>query len=197
MIVSKNRITSYGIVKILCIDIDYDGGYISMTNEQVEHIEYDVIEELGDRVEIRQYGNLKLISTVAIDSDSAFRNLAGYIFGNNKQNIRLSMTAPVIMSIGKGFIDMSFVLPQGYDTHNAPKPERKDILIHEIPPRKVATITFSGYAKGPNSKNNKKKLEEKLNEKGIKTQGDFFFMMYDPPWTPPDIKRNEVAIEVE
>ncbi|MBN2489066.1 MAG: heme-binding protein [Methanosarcinaceae archaeon] len=168
-----------------------------MTAEKVEHAEYDVIEELGDRVEIRQYGELTLISTVSNDSDSGFRVLAGYIFGKNRQKTTISMTAPVIILPKHGSIDMSFVLPQGYDIHSAPEPDRSDILIHEMPPRKVATITFSGYAKGPVFKKNRAKLDKKLNEKGIKTKGEFFLMMYDPPWTPPEIKRNEVAIEVE
>ena len=173
------------------------GVYVSMTAEKVEHAEYEIIEELGDRVEIRQYGKLTLISMLSSDSDTGFRVLAGYIFGKNRQKTTISMTAPVIILPEHGSIDMSFVLPQGYGTNNAPEPDRSDIIINEIPPRKVATITFLGYAKGPGFKNNRAKLEEKLNKKGIKTKGAFFLMMYNPPWTPPEIKRNEVAIEVE
>jgi len=40
-------------------------------------------------------------------------------------------------------------------------------------------------------------LLDMLREKGIETKGTPFLMRYNDPWTPPFLRRNEVAIEVE
>ena len=92
---------------------------------------------------------------------------------------------------------MSFILPEGYDISNAPKPERDDILIRIIPARKVAAITFSGYANDNAIEKNRALLRSQLDRHGLVTKGDFFLMRYHPPWIPPSLMRNEVAIEVE
>jgi hypothetical protein len=69
---------------------------------------YDVIERIGDAVEIRQYPKRIAAETTVEASKSdnprgeAFRAIAGYIFGANKGRRKIDMTAPVeIMSSGK------------------------------------------------------------------------------------------------
>ncbi len=170
------------------------GVYVSMASEQVE---YDVINELDNDVEIRQYREVTVISTVADDSGKAFSRLAGYISGTNKENLKINMTAPVLSTKDKLSVNLSFVLPSGYNMSNVPEPERSDISIHTIPSRKVAAIKFPGYANDAAIENNKAILMAQLDEHGLVTKGDFFLMRYNPPWIPPALMRNEVAIEVE
>lgn len=170
------------------------GVYESMVSEQIE---YEMIEELADDVELRQYGEITVISTVADDSGKAFSRLAGYISGANKENLKIRMTAPVISTKEPSSVNMSFVLPAGYNMNNVPDPEGSDISIHAIPSRKVAAIKFSGYANDDAVEKNRAILMAQLDEHGVVAKGDFFLMRYNPPWIPPFLMRNEVAIEVE
>ncbi|WP_342305872.1 heme-binding protein [Methanolobus sp. ZRKC5] len=170
------------------------GVYESMVSEQIE---YETLDELDEGVELRQYREITVISTVADDSGKAFSRLAGYISGTNKENLKIRMTAPVISTRELSSVNMSFVLPAGYNMSNVPDSERSDISIHTIPSRKVAAIKFSGYANDDAVEKNRALLRSQLDEHGLVTKGDFFLMRYNPPWIPPFLMRNEVAIEVE
>ncbi|NYT18864.1 MAG: heme-binding protein [Methanosarcinales archaeon] len=165
-----------------------------MTTEQLN---YTVIEELGDGVEIRQYGESTFISAEAKDSNSGFRILSGYIFGKNRNDVKIAMTAPVISRQEGTVLHMSFVLPKGYDEGNAPLPVDEAVSIHDVAPRKLAVINFSGYVTDSKIESHRVILEEKLSENGLVTKGEFFLMRYNPPWVPPMIMRNEVAVEIE
>ncbi|WP_198003752.1 SOUL family heme-binding protein [Methanococcoides burtonii] len=171
------------------------GVKVSMSNEQLN---YTVIEELGDGVEIRQYGRSTFISADAKkDSNSGFRALSGYIFGKNKNGVKIAMTAPVISRQEEHVLHMSFVLPEGYDVDNAPYSLDEAISIHDVSPRKLAGIRFSGYVTENKIESRRLILEKNLSEHGLSTKGEFFLMRYNPPWFPPMIMRNEIAVEVQ
>jgi hypothetical protein len=170
------------------------GAWVSMSTEQLN---YDVIEELGDGVELRQYQNSTFISAKAKDSNSGFRILSGYIFGNNKDDVKIAMTAPVISQQGKDMLNMSFVLPSDYDSDNAPMPVDENISIHEVASRKLLVVGFSGFVTDSKIESRTRTLEEKIQKNNINKMGDFFLMRYNPPWVLPMFRRNELAIEVE
>ncbi|WP_082087239.1 heme-binding protein [Methanococcoides methylutens] len=170
------------------------GVRISMSTEQVN---YTVIEELGDGVEIRQYEENTFISADAGGSNSGFRILSGYIFGKNEQNTKIAMTAPVISRQEGDVIHMSFVLPEGYDSKNAPAPLEEGVMIHDVAPRKVVAIKFSGYVTDSKIESHRTILEEKISENGLNTKGEIFLMRYNPPWVPPMLMKNELAVEIE
>ncbi|WP_440952652.1 SOUL family heme-binding protein [Methanococcoides sp. FTZ1] len=170
------------------------GVRISMSTEQVH---YTVIEELGDGVEIRQYEENTFISADAGGSNSGFRILSGYIFGKNEQNTKIAMTAPVISRQEGDVMHMSFVLPEGYTSENAPAPLEEGVLIHDVAPRKVLAIKFSGYVTDSKIGSQRAILESKISENGLMTKGEMFLMRYNPPWVPPMLMRNELAVEIE
>ncbi|SFM91093.1 SOUL family heme-binding protein [Methanolobus profundi] len=172
----------------------FAGVHVSMVTEEVDHI---VLYELGDNTEVRQYGEITVISTTATGQDSGFRVLASYISGNNEGSLKIDMTAPVIISGQGSAINMSFILPVAYNVTNAPVPEDPTILIGTLPSRKLAVIGFSGYVTDEVVEEQRSILSSQLDENNIVTKGDFFLMRYDPPWVPPILMRNEVAIEVE
>ncbi|WP_445476297.1 SOUL family heme-binding protein [Methanococcoides methylutens] len=170
------------------------GVWVSMSAEQLN---YTVIEELGDGVEIRQYGESTFISAEAKDSNSGFRILSGYIFGKNEQNVKIAMTTPVISREEGDGLHMSFVMPEGYDSENAPLPMDEGVLIHDMAPRKLVVVKFSGYVTDSKIESHRLILEGKISENGLKTKGEIFLMRYNPPWVPPMMMRNEIAVEVE
>lgn len=170
------------------------GIMISMGAEKVNYV---VIEELGDGVEIRQYGENTIISADADDSNSAFRKLANYIFGKNEQNIKIPMTSPVISIQVKDIIHMSFFMPEGHDSESAPAPLEEGIIIHDVGPRKLATVKFYGYVTNSKIRSYRAIIEKSISENSLKSKGDIFLMRYNPPWVPPLIMRNELAVEIE
>jgi hypothetical protein len=91
---------------------------------------------------------------------------------------------------------MSFILPKGISKRNAPTPDGQTIDLTTVPARKLATLTFSWFT--PRSRVEKKTVEllNILEKNNIQTKGQPFLMRYNDPWTPPFLRRNEVAIEV-
>ncbi|MDG6244160.1 MAG: heme-binding protein [Methanolobus sp.] len=162
-----------------------------------EQLNYDVIEELGDGVELRQYQDSTFISAKANDSNSGFRILSGYIFGNNKDGTKIPMTAPVLSQQERDMLHMSFVLPSDYDSNNAPVPVDERISIHEVASRKLLVVTFSGFVTNSKIESRTRTLEEKIQKNNITKKGNFFLMRYDAPWVLPMFRRNELAVEVE
>lgn len=177
--------TIIGIVLTLWIGW---GLYVIYSTERPS---YQVIGNLSSKVEIRQYEEQTWISTSYQTDDASFPVLASYIFGNNQEGETVAMTAPVITDR-----KMSFILPSGLSEANAPTPDGQAIDFTTVPARKLATLAFSWWT--PQSRVEKKTIEllTVLREEGVETTGQPFLMRYNDPWTPPFLRRNEVAIEV-
>lgn len=167
----------------------------------VEHPEYKIIESIDD-IEIREY-NTMVIAEVRVSgqrSDSiswGFRLLAGYIFGNNKQNQKIAMTAPVQQEYVDGLWKISFVMPAEYSIDNLPEPQNKDVFLAEVPHKKYGVIRFKGSNASENIEQNEKRLKFYIRENGIKTIGSPKYAFYNPPWTLPFLRRNEIMIEID
>jgi hypothetical protein len=168
-------------------------------NPKVETPQYIVRKRLEGGVEIREYGKL-IIARAVVKSkseNSAFSIIAGYIFGGNKSGRKIAMTAPVTTSAGSGGMEMFFVMPSGTTLKGLPKPEDSRVELAEIPARTLAVIGFSGYADDDPVKKNELMLLSILKENKMTTRGRQFLMQYNPPWTPPFMRRNEIGIELE
>jgi hypothetical protein len=153
---------------------------------------YEVTGRLSPRVEIRQYEAQTWIATDYGSDESAFRVLASYIFGGNREGQKVAMTAPVITDE-----KMVFILPEGITADNAPTPNGQPIELTEVPPRKLATLRFSWSTAKDRVERKTDELLSLLEDNGVATRGKPFLMRYNDPWTPPFMRRNEVAIEVE
>lgn len=159
-------------------------------------VNYSVVGTVDQEVEIRQYSDMTLASISSDSLDSAFTALSRYIMGNNEDNVRMDMVLPVISRSGEERVNMSFILPEGYRRDNAPQPLNRDIDIGEVPSKKLAVLSFSGYAGDSAYEEQRGKLESSLREHRVQTQGDYFLFRYAPPRSPPVMMRNEVAVEV-
>lgn len=157
-----------------------------------ERPSYQVVRSLSSQVEIRQYEEQTWISTSHKTDGSSFPVLASYIFGRNKEREKIVMTAPVVTDD-----KMSFILPEGISKEDAPTPDGQAIDFTTVPARQLATLRFSWST--PPSRVEKKMtaLLDILRENNIETKGSSFLMRYNDPWTPPFLRRNEVAIEIE
>ena len=182
-----------------------------------EEPSYTVVEQVGD-LELRTYDPMIIAETVVSgsmnDASSAgFRLIADYIFGNNTArqggNEKISMTAPVTLEPQSEKINMTapvameksgenwrvhFVMPSEYDLATLPVPNNPAVRLREVPATNYAVIRFSGWV-------NEKKVAAKtaelmawLDSKGIEASGEPELARYNPPWTLPFLRRNEVMV---
>ena len=173
---------------------------MSYKNKDIETPKYKVVKTY-DSFEIRQYDSMILAQTVIQETsikksgNTGFRKVAGYIFGGNRNNQQIAMTAPVIMEVGDN-TKMSFVMPSQYKMEDLPQPNSSEVKLVKAAPKKYAVLTFSGFASDEKINRKKELLREALKKEQISVKGDFSYLGYNAPW---DLfgRRNEVAIEVE
>ena len=167
----------------------------------VETPSYEVTRKLDD-VEIRKYPPL-FLATAKGDAD-LFGMLFRYISSANKGSVKISMTAPVITPekiamtspVFTSEDTMSFVIPSSYTRETVPEPTDPQISIEEMPPRTLAVLRFSGWARESTVEKKKELLLDTLARNGLKARGEVVLMRYNPPFTPWFLRRNEVAVEV-
>jgi hypothetical protein len=129
-------------------------------------------------------------------SGPGFQKLAGYIFGGNEANKKISMTTPVQMDINDSGSTMSFVMPSEYSKENLPKPNDPNVNIINTADEYVAVMRFGGYASDEDLKFFSEKLQNLLKENGITPLGNYRFLGYNPPYQFVG-RRNEIIVAVE
>jgi effector-binding domain-containing protein len=92
---------------------------------------------------------------------------------------------------------MAFVLPSGYTVSTAPVPLDSAVLIKEIPDKKVAVIRYSGSLSEQSIEEKAEELKNWLTKQGYQAISPSRSAAYDPPWTLPFLRRNEVHIDIE
>jgi hypothetical protein len=172
-----------------------------MSTNKTEEQKYSVVRRYKD-FEIRFYPS----ATVATINSKAktyrdlsrpgFRKLAGYIFGGNETNKKISMTTPVQMDINDSVSTMSFIMPSEYTKENLPKPNDPNIQIKNTADEYIASIRFGGYASDKDLKFYSEKLRNLLKENGIAPVGNYRFLGYNPPFQFVG-RRNEIVVAVD
>ena len=172
----------------------------AMASGKTEEQKYTVVSSY-EEFEIRFYPPATL-ATVYSAANSyrevarpGFRTLAGYIFGGNESDTRISMTAPVHMNISGDRSSMSFVMPSKYNPDNLPKPDNPGVIIEKTQDEYVAVIRFSGYASDNAIMRQSEKLRQLLMENDIEFYGNFRFLGYNPPYQFIN-RRNEIIVSV-
>lgn len=172
-----------------------------ISTDKTELQKYTVIQKEKD-FEIRFYPSTTMATihsnakTYKELSGPGFRKLAGYIFGGNEGETKISMTSPVHMDINDTLSTMSFVMPSAYNVTNLPKPNDPNVMIKTTNDEYVAAIQFGGYANEKDMKYYSEKLQKNLNEKGINTIGSYRFLGYNPPFQVLG-RRNEIIVSIE
>jgi effector-binding domain-containing protein len=174
--------------------------YFVISQKNIEKYPYKVVKNYGD-FEVRNY-KASLFTSVKLSnktyketSSQGFSILAGYIFGGNNKNEKIAMTSPVAMTIDDTST-MMFLVPKKYTKESLPKPNNGNIEFTEMPAKKIASITFSGWANDDKIKDYKAKLIAALNKNGIKYTTNFYFLGYNAPFELLN-RKNEVIVELE
>jgi hypothetical protein len=179
----------------------------------VEEPSFTVVERVGP-VEIRQYGPRIAAQTVVqadvVDARSdGFRRIAGYIFGGNKtrtniamtapvaqRSEQIAMTAPVAQTQADGGQVIQFFMPKQYTMATLPVPNDPAVQLVTVPAQTMAVLRFSGSISPANVAEHQQTLLATLTGSAWHPDGAVVAWFYDPPWTLPPFRRNEVAVPV-
>ncbi|HHF7346089.1 TPA: heme-binding protein [Legionella feeleii] len=167
----------------------------------VEQTKYKVVESFGG-IEIRDYSGM-IVAEVQVPGDrkdaanKGFRLLAGYIFGENELKNKIAMTAPVIQeSVGNEW-KVRFIMPSYYSMERLPAPNNTAVKLTTMQGGRFVVIRFSGLANERNLKEHQQKLVDFVRTKKLKPISEPIYAFFNPPWTLPLLRRNEIMIEIK
>ena len=181
----------------------------------IEEPRYTVVRQY-DGFEVREYAPY-LVAEVVVPgpADEAggqgFRILAGYIFGKNKGERKISMTAPVTQSPAPATIEMTtpvtrapvtggyvvqFTMPGEYILETLPEPLDPQVKLREISGGRFAVIRYTGTWSECNYDEHLEKLERGLKAAGLRTTGSPIYSRYNAPYVPWFMRRNEIWLKL-
>ena len=197
---------------------------ITMTNpaHAIDEPAYTVVQKT-EVFEVRQYAPY-LVAEVVVPGPASeagnqgFNLLGGYIFGKNKGErklemtapvtqtplpaptpappIKLEMTAPVTQAVTEGGFLVQFVMPKGYTLATLPEPLDERVKLREVPGKRVAAIRFSGSWSQSTYEAQLQTLRNALSAAGLATQGEPISSRYNSPFSLPFLRRNEVWLNL-
>jgi hypothetical protein len=157
-------------------------------------------------------------------SSKGFRLIADFIFGNNQQadsdkKAKIAMTAPVTVEPQSSKIAMTapvtvepqaeetsmktaktwrinFVMPSQYTLANIPKPKNNAVTLREVPSKYFIVHKYSGFNTVSRVQNKTDETVEWAIKRSYKMIGTPQLSRYDPPWTLPMFRRNEIMLEI-
>jgi hypothetical protein len=186
-------------------------------NMATEQPRFEVLERIGDGVEIRRYApRIAGEATVtAADATAARREafglIAGYIFGANAAagkvamtapvevsgtGSKIAMTAPVEVGAATGGLTMRFFMPAAYTMATLPRPTDSRVQLTEIPAATVEVLRFSGSTGDAAVAERTGQLLAALQGSAWRVSGPQTAYFYNPPWTIPALRTNEVVVPV-
>ena len=182
----------------------------------IEEPSYTVVEQADD-FELRLYEPY-IVAETLVEGDfsevgnEGFRRLAGYIFGNNRKDEsidmtapvnqeprpeKISMTAPVSQEEESGMWRITFTMPAEYTLETLPAPLDDRVVLKQKPARLMAAIRYSGTWSRKRYQEYEARLKSLIDERGLEAVGEPVFARYNPPFTLWFLRRNEVLIQVE
>jgi hypothetical protein len=182
----------------------------------VEQAKYTIVEsDPNNMIEIRNY-TPKIIAQTEVSGDrkeaisKGFRIIADYIFGNNTSSKKVAMTAPVmqqtsekiamtapVMQQGNGNLwKVEFVMPSDYTMETLPKPNNASVQLIDVPQKRFVVIQFSGLAGDETLQTQTDILSAYVKSHNLEALSKPVYAFYNPPWTLPFLRRNEIMIEI-
>ena len=167
---------------------------------KTEQAPYRLLESHGT-IEIRHYPALIVAETEVAGKrkpaiEAGFRSLAAYIFGGNQKSERIAMTAPVLQGVAGDHWRVRFIMPRAKNLANLPLPNHDQVSLLEIPPATFAVIRYSGTAGEEDIAKQTNLLFDFMRSRSLSSVGSPVYAFYNPPWTLPFLRRNEILLEI-
>jgi len=211
---SKMKKKIFVPIFLLVVVLVFGAAMIGPIMSNVEVPAYKILKK-EQNIEIRRYPPLIIAEVKTAGSRQAsisngFRILADFIFGNNEgekqlsmngpitqqEGIKIAMTAPVQQEKADAEWAISFIMPSKFSIDTIPNPINDRIKIIQIPSKRYAVISFSGRNTEENLTTHTNELEKYINGSSYSKAGNAKYAFYNPPWTLPFLRRNEVQFEL-
>jgi DNA gyrase inhibitor GyrI len=170
----------------------------------------------NDAYEIREYDGYLVAETTVSGPwkealNDGFRRLFSYISGNNEGRTKvamtapvlsgepekIAMTAPVLQEAGAGDVQVvSFIAPATYTMETIPIPKDLRIRIRQVPPFTAAALRYGGWTDPEKIGRKTEELRTLLARDGRTPVPPFLSAQYNPPWTIPPFRRNEIIVRI-
>ena len=172
-----------------------------------EKPEYTLVYKDGD-IEYRQYESYLVSESVVVEHNGEYKEagfegvnrLLSYIRGANqnaeKSSEKMSMTLPIEQTMAPEGWRVALMLPGKYTLETAPKPTDPQVRVRLVPGRLMAVLRYSGRWTEKNFSGKMSELRKAVESKSLETVGEMQTALYNPPITPPFMRRNEVMVEV-
>ena len=183
-----------------------------------EKPKYTVVEQV-EGLEVRQYAPYLVAETEVTGSreeagNEGFRRLGGYIFGKNRGERKIAMTAPVAQQEGtkiamtapvsqqerpdrgKSTWVIQFMMPSEYARDTLPEPLDPAIRFREVPARRVVALRYSGTWSEERYLEKLAELRAAMEKDGLRAVGEPVWARYDPPFMPWFLRTNEILVEI-
>jgi hypothetical protein len=167
---------------------------------EIEEPKYELVRTHAG-FEVRDYAahvvaRTKLGSDYQQSLSAGFQRLSGFIFGGNARGSSIAMTAPVASTVSNDQWVVTFAMPAAYSLTTLPKPNDARVELVEVPPQRAAVLSFSGWVSRDKMLAKERVLREQLAASGLAPEGPAVLAQYDPPWTLPFLRRNEIQIAI-
>jgi hypothetical protein len=190
-------------------------GLVSPMASAIEEPKYTVVRQYGG-FEIREYAPYLVAEGVVPGpaeeaGNQGFRILASYIFGKNRGERKISMTAPVAQTPAPVKIEMTapvtqaaadggyvvqFTMPGEYTLETLPEPLDPQVKLKEVSGGRFAVIRYSGSWSERNYTEHLEKLERGVEAAGLRTTGSPIYSRYNAPFVPWFMRRNEIWLKL-
>ena len=136
------------------------------------------------------------ISDLSQASSWAFGRLFNYISGDNSASQKIAMTSPVQQIPSDTGWLVSFVVPKDVSLGEIPAPANSTISIRKVSGR-YAALQYSGLWNDKKFATKSEELLKACERSGLSVIGPVCSAVYNPPFMPPFLRRNEVFVRLE
>lgn len=174
---------------------------------------------VADSIEVRRYEPY-IVAEVVVPGpaeqagNQGFSFLGGYIFGRNKGDRKIAMTAPVTQSAqpvkiemtapvtqnavagGQGGFAVQFMMPSSFTMETLPEPLDPRVTLKPVAEQRVVAITYSGTWTQANYEEHLQKLRDTAQRQGLQVEGEPVYARYNGPWVPWFMRKNEIWLPI-
>lgn len=178
------------------------------------------VEKTAGRFEVRRYepqvvAEVRVEAAMEAAGNQAFRLLYGYISGDNRGRTKIAMTAPVGQEPAQGQGEkiamtspvsqqktsntwaVTFMMPSSYTLETLPEPRDSRVRLRRVPAQRMAAVRYRGRWTRQGYEQHLDRLQTWMEQNGLQPAGTPVWARYNPPFTPPFLRRNEVLIPVK
>ena len=167
---------------------------VSAAGAAYEAAPYKAVRTAGD-FELRDYPARTVVETTPGTNDNGgFMRLFHFIRGRNATGRKIAMTTPVLIAGVETNRTMAFLMPAGLKADAVPQPADGTLRVREWPAGRWAVLRYRGGRNAQREAEALRQLQTWVAAQKLPVLSDPVFGYFNPPWTPPFWRHNEVML---